>query len=129
MNGSCLCGAVRWATDATPDAALICHCTQCRKQSGHAFAATRVPANRLTITGEVRWFHASPTARRGFCPVCGSFLFWQPTPEGAPGDHISIGLGSVDGPTDVGLHRHIHCATKGDYFAIPPDEPQQPGWS
>ena len=42
-KGSCLCGAVTFAVEGElrpPDA---CHCTNCRKQSGHYFASTDVP--------------------------------------------------------------------------------------
>lgn len=42
-RGSCLCGAVRFEVDgdlAPPDA---CHCTLCRRHSGHFFVSTDVP--------------------------------------------------------------------------------------
>ena len=39
LHGSCLCGQVQF--HATPDRHVIaCHCSQCRKQSGHFWAAT-----------------------------------------------------------------------------------------
>lgn len=126
MKGSCLCGAVRWETGARPRDVVACHCGQCRKQSGHVWAASQVPADSLAIAGEVRWFQASDAARRGFCPACGSVLFWQPLEGGAPGPTVSFAAGSVDGATGLGLS-HIFTADKGDYYAIPDSEPQRKG--
>ena len=65
LSGSCLCGAV--AFQATPDRHVIdCHCTQCRKQSGHFWAATFAWHRdfRLTRDEGLRWYRASPAATR-----------------------------------------------------------------
>ena len=67
-TGSCLCGAVRFFVVgelAPPDA---CHCRQCRKQSGHYWASTDLPRERVTIEGEnnITWFQSSAKVRRGF---------------------------------------------------------------
>ncbi|SMX27033.1 Glutathione-dependent formaldehyde-activating enzyme [Pelagimonas phthalicica] len=113
-KGSCLCGAVRFETEATPIKASICHCGQCRRQSGHLWASAQVPQDALTISGELRWYQASPDAKRGFCPTCGSFLFWQGTGE----DMISFALGALDTPTGITLEKHIFTASKGDYYDI-----------
>ncbi len=129
MKGSCLCGAVRFEVSAPPRTVLACHCTQCRKQSGHYWAASRVGLAHLAIEGEVRWFSASPTARRGFCLTCGSLLFWQPMTNGVPADSLSFSLGVVDGPTGLHLERHIFVADKGDYYDIADGLPQEAGWT
>ena len=120
MKGHCLCGAVSFATDATPQGVSMCHCGQCRRQSGGIWSSAYVKETDLTITGEVRWFEASAKARRGFCPTCGSFLFWQGTGE----DTISFALGAVDNPTGVTLEKHIFTADKGDYYDIADGLPQ-----
>jgi hypothetical protein len=124
VRGSCLCGAVTFETDARPVHVLACHCTQCRKQSGHHWAAARVPKPALAMAGEVRWFQASPSARRGFCPACGSLLFWEPLDGSGT---ISFAMGAVDGPTGLALERHIFVADKGDYYAIADGLPQDRG--
>lgn len=124
LTGSCLCGAVRFELDATPTAPTACHCTQCRKQTGHYLASADVPksAVRMTGTGAVAWYRSSPKVRRGFCPVCGSTLFWEP----AERDYTSVALGSIDGPTGLALERHIFVAHKGDYYALGDGVPQRP---
>jgi hypothetical protein len=96
-----------------PDA---CHCTKCRKHSGHFFASTDVPKASLMIMGEdhLRWHQSSDKARRGFCGTCGSSLFWDPIAR----DWIGVAMGAFDGPTGTGLHVHIYIADKGDYYEI-----------
>ena len=73
-KGSCLCGAVSFEVDGPlrpPDA---CHCTQCRKQSGHFWASTDVPRAALAVQGSenITWFKSSEQVRRGFCSTCGA---------------------------------------------------------
>lgn len=121
IRGSCLCGAIRFETADTPIGASMCHCTQCRKQSGGIWASAQVPIGALTIAGPVSWYAASSKAKRGSCPTCGSFLFWQGVGE----DMISFALGAVDGPTGVTLEKHIFVADKGDYYQIADGLPQE----
>lgn len=121
IKGSCLCGEVRYQTLAEPQGTSMCHCGQCRKQSGGIWSSAFVPESALEVTGPVTWFGASKTASRGFCPHCGSFLFWKAHDE----DTISFSLGSVDGPTGLKLTKHIFVADKGDYYDIADDVPQK----
>lgn len=123
-KGSCLCGAVRFEVNCPlrpPDA---CHCTQCRKQSGHFWASTDVPRTALTLHGEdkLTWFRSSEKVRRGFCSTCGSALFWDPIQK----DIIAIAMGAFDQPTDTRLAMHIFVASKGDYYEIGDGLPQNP---
>lgn len=113
-RGTCLCGAIRFHTTAKPTGASICHCSQCRRMSGHLWASAQVPRDALMIDGPVRWFDSSAEARRGFCPTCGSFLFWEAHAEGA----ISFALGALEAPTGITLEKHIFTADKGDYYNI-----------
>lgn len=122
-KGTCLCGGVAFEItgDMTPPS--ICHCSQCRRQSGHIWASTSVPERALTLTAQdtLRWFEASDTAKRGFCGACGSFLFWKHNDE----DSISISMGAIEPPTGLKLARNIFTADKGDYYDITDGLPQQ----
>lgn len=125
MNtGSCLCGAVRFVIDGPLGQVDACHCTQCRKQSGHYWSAAEVADANLTVTedGALKWFASSDKIRRGFCRHCGSGLFWKPLHRG----WTSVAMGSIDGATGVKLMRHIFVADKGDYYDIADDLPQNP---
>ena len=120
LTGSFLCGGVTFTVTATAKDPAACHCTQCRKQSGHIWASVQVPLSAFEMQGDVRWFEASDTAKRGFCPTCGSFLFWKAFAE----DTISFSMGSVDGASGLALRKHIFTGTKGDYYDIGDDVPQ-----
>ncbi|MEO1275292.1 MAG: GFA family protein [Pseudomonadota bacterium] len=120
IQGSCLCGAVRYAVTGPLRPVIACHCRQCRKTSGHFVAATSAAHGDIAIEGEVRWYDSSPDARRGFCPVCGSSLFWDET----GGGRMSIHAGTLDGETGLELAGHIFTGAKGDYYRIADGTPQ-----
>lgn len=121
-KGHCNCGAIRFETDAAPQGASVCHCGQCRRQSGHLWASAYVARDALRIDGPVRWYDSSAQAQRGFCPTCGAFLFWHAHDE----DTISFALGALETPTGITLEKHIFCADKGDYYQITDTLPQRP---
>ena len=120
--GSCLCGAVTFTLAQALTEPTACHCVQCRKQSGHYFASANVPKSAVDISGaeNLTWYPSSEKVRRGFCSTCGSSLFWEPIFR----DWTSVALGSLDGPTQLKLERHIYVANKGDYYALADGLPQ-----
>ncbi|MCV2445988.1 GFA family protein [Paracoccus sp. DMF] len=122
FTGHCLCGRVRFrgTYDAGHDL-KACHCSQCRRWSGHVWAA--ILPTSLQIEGEPLWYRASDVARRGFCGTCGSSLFWQR--DGS--DVIDVAAGAIDTPTGLQLQGHIFVADKGDYYDIADGLPQDPG--
>jgi hypothetical protein len=121
-NGSCLCGAVGFEVTCPLPPPDACHCSQCRKHSGHFWVSTDVPRAALTIHGadHLTWFRSSEKVRRGFCSTCGSSLFWDPIHT----DWIGIALGAFEPPTNTKLAIHIFVADKGDYYDIADDVPQ-----
>lgn len=123
-TGHCLCGAVRFRTRGTLRDVIACHCSQCRRQTGLYYAATNVSLDRLDVEGmdDVSWYRASDAARRGFCRICGSALFWQA--DGT--DYMSIMAGAFDQPSGLAIGYHIFCADKGDFYDINDGLPQYP---
>lgn len=121
-KGSCLCGAVTFEIGDVLKAPDACHCTKCRKTSGHYFASTDVAKDKIRIEGQenVRWYQSSEKVRRGFCATCGSSLFFDPPHR----DWIGVAMGAFDGPTQTHLHLHIFVADKGDYYDIADGLPQ-----
>jgi len=117
MRGSCLCGGVIFEADPPLRDVIACHCTQCRKTSGHFWAATSVPHDRfrLVASATLVWFQSSKEARRGFCATCGSSLFWERQGDG----RISIGAGTLDGATGLRIDSHWHTDDAGDYYPVP----------
>ena len=125
VSGRCLCEAVSFRTRGPLRGVVYCHCTQCRRQTGHFFAATQVADDRIEIVGGdmVRWYAASPEAKRGFCSNCGSVLFWKRNGSG----RISVLAGAFDRPSGLEGDMHIFVADKGDYYAIEDGLPQFAG--
>ncbi|QDC08542.1 GFA family protein [Oceanicola sp. D3] len=119
-SGACLCGAIRFTVDGTLPAPTACHCSRCRKQSGHYEASTDVPKAALRVTGTPSWFASSAKARRGFCPTCGATLFFDPLHH----EWIGVSMGAFEGPTGTRLARHIFTGAKGDYYDIADGLPQ-----
>lgn len=124
VKGSCLCGAVKLEIREFRDVVTYCHCTQCRKQSGHYYAAVNVLNENLTLSGDeaVRWYAASGIAKRGFCGTCGSVLFWKPNDA----NYLSVMAGCLDSPTGLVADGHIFVADKGDYYTLDDGLPQYP---
>jgi hypothetical protein len=122
-KGSCLCGAISFEVAGELKAPDACHCSICRRQSGHYWASTDLPRDRVTISGEenVTWFQSSQRVRRGFCSTCGSVLFFDPVHR----DWIAIAMGAFEAPTGTQLEKHIFVASKGDYYEIADDVPQE----
>ena len=119
IRGSCLCGAVRVEIDEPlekePEA---CHCSQCRKQTGSYLIAVNVRRSALRIEGgeSVAWYQSSEAVRRGFCSVCGSTLFWNPTREGY--EWTGVALGCIDTPLNLRIAKHTFVGDKGGYYEI-----------
>jgi hypothetical protein len=122
LQASCLCGAVRFSVPRPGGGITACHCSQCRKLSGH-YAAS-FDADEAQVGFESRATlaeYATPAgAQRGFCTGCGSSLYFRAA-DGA----FSVEAGAVDGPTGSSLTGHIHMADAGDYYVPDDGLPQQ----
>ncbi len=120
-KGSCLCGGVTFEIIGDLRPVVACHCGQCRKTSGHFWAATQVNDEDLRLTHDetLEWYQSSETAERGFCRRCGSSLFWRMEGEG----RTSIGAGTLDA-TGLSISKHIYTSHKGDYYEITDGVPQ-----
>jgi hypothetical protein len=122
-KGSCLCGAIRFEVEGPLPEASACHCTKCRKHTGHYEAGVDLHRDRVSIHGEeaVSWYFSSEKVRRGFCRHCGSSLFFDPVHL----DWIGINMGAFDGPTGTKIGLHIFVADKGDYYTLNDGVPQK----
>ena len=120
MKGSCNCGASSFEITGKVWGVSNCHCGQCRKQSGNVWASAVVMQSDIEISGDVKWYASSDSAKRGFCASCGCNLFWKHNDETS----MSFSLGAIDGPTGLSIEKHIFVADKGDYYDIADGIPQ-----
>ena len=125
-TGSCLCGEISFRITGPLRPVVVCHCTQCRKQSGHIGAFTECEDADLHFVKKqtLAWYRASNIASRGFCRNCGSLLFWKADGRSA----TSIGAGSIDGATGLQMGGHVFCADAGDYYEISGGSYQHDQW-
>lgn len=73
----CQCGAVTVWCEGEPVRVSVCHCLNCKRRSGSAFAVqARWPEADVVVRGETReWVRVNETGSRAtfrFCPNCGS---------------------------------------------------------
>ncbi|MGN7736090.1 GFA family protein [Sinorhizobium sp. NFACC03] len=92
FSGKCLCGQVQVSLRGEPLRVGICHCMDCRKESGSAFTFYGIwPADQFERTGDTSEFQG-----RCFCPGCGSRVFSVDAREA----EVKLGILS-DAPTSL----------------------------
>lgn len=126
-TGGCLCGAVRYEVAGRLRDVVNCHCSMCQRLHGNFGPHTKAHKSNITITHDegLAWHQTSAVARRGFCRLCGSGLFWEPYAMDATG----IIAGSLDQPTDLKTMGHIFVGEKADFYEITDPCPQFEGSS
>ena len=126
-TGSCLCGAVKVEIAGALAPIQLCHCGQCRKASGAAFAANMpVRAEDFRIVAgadQLKSYESSPGKERVFCGRCGSPVISRSA--GAPG-WVRVRAGLIDPPVGAPLAFHFHTASNADWWPITDDLPQYP---
>ncbi len=127
FTGGCICGAIRYECSAAPIAMGNCHCRDCQKATGTAFAAAiLVPRNAVAITGDVKYYDVTGDSgqiiSRGFCPNCGSRLFGKR----AVADFLSIMAGTLDEPSGFRPAMDFYTASAQPWDYMNPDLPKFP---
>jgi hypothetical protein len=97
---TCRCGQLKASCEGEPVRVSVCHCLECQKRSGSAFAAqARWADDDITVTGEAKvWERVADSGHRvtyRFCPDCGSTVTYQI--EGWPGV-TAVPLGAFADP-------------------------------
>ena len=130
ISGGCLCGRVRYSSDAAPAMVALCHCTHCRKQSGSAFSMNvGLRADQLQITGDsLATYEDSGSSGmqvlRRFCRNCGSPIVSDV--KSMPG-MVFVKAGTLDDAGWVQPAVQIWGASKLPWATIPPGLPELPG--
>lgn len=124
VTGRCLCGGIRFEVDEPLEPIQVCHCGQCRKAQGTAFA-TNIPVQeahfRLLAGAELLTrFSSSPGKQRCFCSRCGSPIY--SCHEQLPGV-LRIRAGVLDGELATRMQAHFYTAHKANWFEINDDLP------
>jgi hypothetical protein len=128
FSGGCACGAIRYRTQAEPMVMVNCHCRDCQRSTGSAYAAIMVlPASSVTLTGEPRYYKtvgdAGKAVERGFCPACGSPV--SAKLERFP-DAIGIYAASLDDPSAYQPTLEIFTSSAQPWTAMLSDTQKKP---
>jgi hypothetical protein len=123
FSGGCSCGAVRYAVDADPILMMNCHCRDCQRATGSAYAAiVIVPRDAVRFEGELRYHKftgdSGGVVERGFCPACGSRVANK---LGRMPEILGLMAGNLDDP---GLHKpamDIFTASAHPWDHLAPD--------
>jgi len=111
ISGGCLCGKVRYSGSAEPVFVGVCHCRDCQKFTGSAFAVViGVPEAAISVQGRVATYRkpgdsGKPTERR-FCPECGASI--ADTAAALPGV-MMLSAGTLDDASWVKPGAQIFC--------------------
>jgi hypothetical protein len=126
LQGSCLCGAIRYELRSPVESICHCHCRMCQKAHGSPFG-TYAPVARTDIqftqgSSAVQAYRSSPSARRLFCSICGSMLLWDNAAEFP--DTVFLAVATLDSSIPPPSQRHIHVSSKPSWHEIADRWPQ-----
>lgn len=115
-SGMCLCGTITYEVDGELRDVVNCHCSRCRRHTGHFMAATATEVDGIEISGEtLHWYDATDQVQYGFCSNCGSTLFWRTSRRP---DLISIAAGTLTPPTGLETAAAIYTNYASDYHSF-----------
>ncbi len=132
LIGGCACGAIRYESTGEPLFSINCHCRDCQRETGGAYAPiVGVPTVGFRLLqGNPRYFEVTADSgsktSRAFCSECGSPLFGRPESRT---DILTIRVGSLDQPSGFRPTQDIFTARAQPWDYMNPDLPKVPGLS
>ena len=125
MTGHCECGRVQFEVDGEINDFSHCHCSQCRRLHGAAFATfagvARSDFRYVTGESDVTTYASSGTHQRVFCTICGSNVLvgLETEPE-----TYYVSMSMIDGDPPRPPAYHIFVGSKAPWHEITDDLPQ-----
>ena len=116
ITGRCECGSVRYQVDGEINDFSHCHCSQCRRLHGAAFASfggvLRSGFSYLSGLADVATYASSDSHDRMFCRICGSNILVDL--EAEP-ESLYLAMGTVDGDPKCPPGYHIFVGSKAPW--------------
>jgi len=124
-TASCRCGQLRAIAVGEPVRVSVCHCLNCKKRSGSAFAVqARWPDEQVTIEGQSKsWVIVADSGNPAtfhFCPECGSDVYYEI--NGKFDGLVAIPLGAFDYPYFLQPRFSVWEERKHDWVKIVGDD-------
>ena len=129
ISGRCECGLVKYEIDDDITDFCHCHCSQCRRLHGAAYATfarvSRDAFRYVSGEGDIKLYASSDTIDRVSCAVCCSNILADSKPEP---DVLYICMGTVDGdpPHPEGYHQFV--GSKAPWHEITDNLGQHDAW-
>jgi hypothetical protein len=132
IQGSCLCGAMRYELAGPFSAMMHCHCSMCRKHHGSLYATFALApiAGFGWLSGEDQGvaYHSSEHGVRTFCKTCGSVAPMLVPKLG----FAVVPAGNLLGDPGIRPQQHIFVGSKATWHEITDALPQHaampPDW-
>lgn len=85
LEGSCHCGAAGWHMNTTPDSALQCNCTVCRRYA--PLWAYGDAGKNVMLFGDTAFYQPGEGLEFHRCAHCGCLVCWKAIDPGEQGFH------------------------------------------
>ena len=135
-HGRCLCGAICFRVTVEPVTVYACHCTDCQRRTGSAFALSMIVRRSgvEVLQGTVAKYSAAlPDGRTksgSICAACGTRLWGEP--KNSP--FVVVQPGTLEQPTGLAPIAHQWVRSAQPWFVFPagvkiyetqPDDPAE----
>ncbi|HVK79649.1 MAG TPA: GFA family protein [Verrucomicrobiae bacterium] len=126
FEGGCSCGAVRYRLTSRPMFTNCCHCLDCQKQTGGAFAINAmIETSRIEmLSGELAVIDMPSPSGRGHevhrCPKC-EVALWSN--YGRRTWMRFVRVATLDAPHAVQPDAHIFTRSRVPWVRLPDDTP------
>ena len=128
-KGGCLCGAVRFEISGPIRSIVYCHCSQCRKAQGSAFATNGIVAATdfrfVSGENELTGYEATSGQTKYFCRTCGSPILSR---TASKPHELRMRLGTIESDIAERPAAHIFVTSKANWETIAGDLPQYEGY-
>jgi hypothetical protein len=125
-SGRCSCAATRYFIGGEPKTLYACHCTDCQRRTGAAFALSLVVSRDAVTVPQGKTLAYSVTLADGrikrgqMCSTCGTRLWGEPLK--LPGMAI-VQPGTLDDTSWLRPVAHIWTRSAQPWFPFPNDVP------
>jgi hypothetical protein len=126
LQGGCACGAVRYRIRSAPMFVHCCHCRDCQRQTGSAFAINAlIETDRIELlSGEPTPFAMPTDSGRPHavyrCPACGTAVWSE---YGGAKALRFVRVGTLDDPSALPPDVHIYVRSKLPWITLPEGVP------
>ena len=122
ITGHCECRKVSFETDSEITDYSHCHCSQCRRMHGAAFATFagvhREKFRYLSGESDLSIYQSSGNHNRVFCSVCGSNILVELTDYP---DELFLSMSAIEGDPPRPTGYHIYVGSKAAWHEITDD--------